>query len=204
VLLRPTRTFITRKQNRSTIANDPTAFVADKINMYQLEPARRALAAPTLAAVVRVDKNAVDDALTFADRTDHPALLLARKAHAVQLDVSAFEFLGKKDSRLPPGRAVLRCENRIAGQQKTGFFVAKVDVVYSGFRADSLRRPGLTAVFGVTQETAVTSDPATFAVEKVDGIEIVSAAVQLERRPALGSYGAGDNQRQNSGDRKAR
>ena len=47
--------------------------------MYQLEPARRALPAPTVATVVRVDKNAVDHALAFADRTDHPSFLLARK-----------------------------------------------------------------------------------------------------------------------------
>ena len=115
VLLCPARAAIACKQYRSTVTNNPTTFVADKIDVYKLEPARRALAAPTIAAIFGVNKNAVDYALAFADLTDHPSFLLARKTHAVELYISAFEFLGQEDPVLRPVRAVASDENRVSG-----------------------------------------------------------------------------------------
>src|SRR5262249_19557825 len=126
--------------------------------------------------------------LALADRSDHPALLLARKTHAVQLNIRAFEFLGREDSRLGPTRAVAGDEDRIPGKEKAGFLIAEVNVVYTRLRADRLWHPRVAAVFGVTEEPAVAADPAALAVEKVDGVEIVASGVDFERHPtSLGS-----------------
>ena len=63
--------------------------------------------------------------------------------------------------------------------------------------------PRLATVVCAAQVTTVAADPASFAVEKVDGIEIVSAGVDLERDPtALGSRSAGEGQQENNGRKK--
>src|ERR1043166_8157604 len=133
ILLRPTRAFIAREQDRAAIADNPTAFVTDEVDMDQLQAARSALPPPTLATIVRLDENAIHYTIFLTDRPDPPALLLARKTHAEQLDVGAFEFLGRKDSRLRPTATVAGDEDGVAGEKKSGFLVTEIDVVYAGF-----------------------------------------------------------------------
>src|SRR6185369_321269 len=151
VLLYPARPGISCEKNRPGVADNPAAFVAHKINMYQLNVTRRPLPAPGRAAVVSVNKDAVDDALLLADRSDHPAFLLAREAHAVQLDIGAFELFRSENSRLRPTRAVASDKDRIACQEKACFLVTKVDVVYAGLGADVLAYPRLAAIRGIAQ-----------------------------------------------------
>src|SRR5215210_7635830 len=138
VLLHPARATVTREKNRPGVTDNPTAFVAHEVDVYQLHATRRALPAPRLAAVVRVDKNTVNYTLLFADRADDPAFFLTRKAHAVQLDVCAFKLFWSKDSRLRPTRAVASDKDGIAREEEACFFVTEVDVVYAGFGADVL------------------------------------------------------------------
>src|ERR1051325_604847 len=116
ILLRPTRAFIAREQDRAAIAYNPTPFVTDEVDMDQLQAARSALPQPTLATIVRVDENAIHYTIFLTDGPDHPALLLARKTHPVQLDVGAFAFLRRKDSRLRPTGTVARDEDGVAGE----------------------------------------------------------------------------------------
>src|SRR6185437_1470242 len=63
--------------------------------------------------------------------------------------------------------------------------VTKIDVVYPGLRADVLAYPRFATVRGVAEVTTVAANPAAFAVEKVDRVEIASACVDLVRHPAL-------------------
>ena len=44
----------------------------------------------------------------------------------------------------------------------------------------------MATVFSVAQETTVAAGPTALAVEKVDGVEIFSSGVELDRQPALG------------------
>src|ERR1051326_1301200 len=92
ILLRPTLSTVASEKNRAAIADDPAPFVTDEIDVNQLEPARRALTSPRFAAVVRVNQNAVDHAIAFADGTNGPTFFLAREAKAVKLDLGVVEF----------------------------------------------------------------------------------------------------------------
>jgi hypothetical protein len=66
-----------------------------------------------------------------------------------------------------------------------------------------LLHPRLAAVVSAAQETAVATNPATLAVEKVDGVEIVATRIDLERHPAiLCLRGAGDTEKHNDGSKK--
>ena len=180
----PTRSTIACEQDRASFANDPTAFIADKIDMYQLSATGSSLSLPRFAAVLRLHEDAVNHTFALANRADHPALLLTREAHAVKLNIRSLEFFGEKYSRLTPADAVVtRYKDRISRKQKSCFLVTKVDIVDGSFRSDSLADPGLAAIVSTTQVTTVTADPTALAVEEVNGIEIAAVCADFEGFP---------------------
>ena len=89
-------------------------------------------------------------------------------------------------------------EDRVSGEQKSGFFVAKIDVVDRSGGADTLAHPRLAAIVRTAQETVVAANPSSLAVNKVDGVEIAAACADLVRNPAtLRAYRGYENQPHN-------
>ncbi len=92
--------------------------------------AGRALTLPRLARVVGVKQNAVDHLLIPADGTDHPTLFLTRETNAVEFNIGAIKLARQETPHFDPAHAVVaRREDCISGDEKTGLFVAKVDIV---------------------------------------------------------------------------
>ena len=70
-----------------------------------------------------------------------------------------------------------------SSQEKASFFVTKVDVVDRFVCADCLPGPRLTAVIRPTQISGITTNPTTFTIEKIDGVEILSLNSDIRWHP---------------------
>src|SRR5882672_7957562 len=182
----PRLSAIDRSENRSLRSGNPAAFVVGKINMNQLQPARRALALPRLATIVCIDQNAIDHPFALADGANHPTLLLAGKTNAVEFDIRAVKLARQKATRFAPACAIItRRENGVARNQETSVLVAEIDVIDRRCCLHHLLVPGLPAIFRVAQKTIVAANPASLAVEKIDSIQILTRRRYARSYPSL-------------------
>src|SRR5882724_7881692 len=153
--------------------------------MNQLQPAGRAPCLPRSSCIVRKDEYAVHNSIAAADGPYNPALLLVEKPDAIEFDTRAVKFVRKKTARLAPARAaILSSKDRIARKQEPVFLIAKVDIIDSFSGADNLPYPRATAIVSSSEKAIVTPDPAAFAIQKVDRIQIALRWSNASDNPA--------------------
>jgi hypothetical protein len=77
----------------------------------------------------------------------------------------------------------VRDKDRIAGEQKSIFLGAKIDIVNGLVRAHSLLGPRYARVIGPAEEAVIAANPAAFAVKEVDGVEIFALGTEARWYP---------------------